>query len=224
MSTRSKRAKAQRPAVAQIVRDLRARIARHDLLPGAKMGEAQLADEFGVSRPRIREVLGALEERGLVTRTPNKGAVVTRFDLSHVFEIYDVREMLEGLCTRLATQNVPPESWQDLVDVFAGPMGKYVKDGDLEAYIVQLETLRQRTIEAARNPVLRDMLDVIHDKTQVIIRRIIILPGRAERGIEEHRAVLAAMRRGDALEAERLRRENIRSAREYLTRFQKFIL
>jgi DNA-binding GntR family transcriptional regulator len=103
-------------------------------------------------------------------------------------------------------------------------MGKYVKDGDLEAYIVELEKLRQRTIEAAKNPVLRDMLDVIHDKTQVIIRRIIILPGRAERGIEEHRAVLAAMRRGDALEAERLRRENIRSARQYLTRFQKFIL
>src|SRR5262249_22594468 len=152
-------------------------------------------------------------QRGLVKRTPNKGAVVARLDLSQVFEIYEVREMLEGLCARLATQKAPPESWQDLIDRFNGPACGLGKSGDLEAYVRDIETLRQRMIEAAANPVLRDMLDAIHDKTQVIIRRIIILPGRAERGLEEHRAVLAAMRRGDAEEAERLRRENIRSAR-----------
>jgi DNA-binding GntR family transcriptional regulator len=225
VSTKTQRAKkSPPPTAAEIVRDLRTRIARHELMPGSKLGESQLAEEFGVSRPRIREVLGALAQRGLVERIPNKGAVVARLDLSQVFEIYDVREMLEGLCTRLATQNVPPKSWQDLVDAFDGRVGEYVKSGDLESYIAELEKLRQRTIEAAKNPVLQDMLDGIHDKTQAIIRRIIILPGRAERGLEEHRALLAAMRIGDALEAERLKRENIRSAREYLRRFEKFVL
>jgi DNA-binding GntR family transcriptional regulator len=68
------------------------------------------------------------------------------------------------------------------------------------------------------------MLDSIYEKTQAIIRRIIILPERAERGLSEHRAVLAAMRRGDAVEAERLRRENMRSAKDYLKRYQSFVL
>jgi DNA-binding GntR family transcriptional regulator len=68
------------------------------------------------------------------------------------------------------------------------------------------------------------MLDTIFEKTQVLIRRIIILPGRAEVGRLEHIAVLEAMRRGDADEAERLRRANMRSARAYLERYQKYVL
>ena len=38
------------------------------------------------------------------------------------------------------------------------------------------------------------------------------------------RAVLAAMRKGDAAKAEELRRANIRNSREYLERFQNFVL
>lgn len=33
------------------------------------------------------------------------------------------------------------------------------------------------------------MLDSIHDKTRVLIRRIIILPGRARQGLKEHRTL-----------------------------------
>jgi DNA-binding GntR family transcriptional regulator len=79
-------------------------------------------------------------------------------------------------------------------------------------------------LEAAANPVLSNMLDTIYEKTQAVIRRIMILPGRAEVGLNEHRAVLAAMRRGDAEEAERLRRLNMRSAKDCLKRYQNFVL
>ena len=50
------------------------------------------------------------------------------------------------------------------------------------------------------------MLDIIFEKTQVLIRRILILPGRAAGGREQHVEMLEAMRRGDAEEAERVRR------------------
>ncbi|MBX9811311.1 MAG: GntR family transcriptional regulator [Burkholderiales bacterium] len=203
---------------------LRERIARQEIPPGSKLRENELAKEFGVPRARVREALCALEQRGLIERIPNRGAVVVRLDLSQVFEIYDVREVLEGLCVRLATQNVPPESWQDLVELFDQPMEEHVKRGDFEAFLAGYDMFRRRAIEAAANPVLASMLDSIYEKTQVIARRIIVLPGRAEQGLKEHRAVLAAMRRGDALEAERLRRENMRSARDYLKRYQSFVL
>lgn len=203
---------------------LRERIARQEFPPGSKLRENELVKEFGVPRARVREALCALEQRGLIERIPNRGAVVVRLDLSQVFEIYDVREVLEGLCVRLATQNVPPESWQDLVELFDQPMEERVKQGDFEAFLAGYERFRRRAIEAAANPVVAGMLDSIYEKTQVIIRRIIILPGRAEQGLKEHRAVLAAMRRGDAIEAERLRRENMRSARDYLKRYQSFVL
>jgi len=203
---------------------LRERIARHTLPPGAKLLENDLAREFGVSRAKVRDAFGVLEQRGLIQRIPNRGAVVARLDLSQVFEIYAVREMLEGLCVRLAVERTRPSSWQDLVQVFGRPMETIVKRGEFEKYIANLDELRSRTLEAAGNGVLADMLDSINDKTREIQRRIIILPGRAAEGLEQHRAVLAAMRKGDAAGAEELRRANIRSSRAYLERYQSFVL
>ena len=132
--------------------------------------------------------------------------------------------MLEGLCVRLAVERAKPQSWQDLVQLFGRPMEAIVKRGEFEKYIVNLDRLRSRTLEAAGNSVLADMLDSINDKTREIQRRIIILPGRAAEGLLQHRAVLAAMRKGNAAKAEELRRANIRSSREYLERFQNFVL
>jgi DNA-binding GntR family transcriptional regulator len=213
-----------RPSTTEVLDTLRQRIARHEVPPGAKLREHELADEFGVPRTRIREVFGALESRGLIERIPNRGAVVMRLDSEHVFQLYDVREVLEGLSVRLATENVAPESWQNLVEHFRGPMAGYVRDADFDAYIAGYERLRQRVIEAARNVVVARMLDSIYEKTNVVIRRIIILPGRAEVGLREHQAMLAAMRRGDASEAERLKRQNLRSAKETLMRFRTYVL
>ncbi len=218
---RGERSDSRTDDVLQILRD---RIVRQDIPPGAKLREQDLAQEFRVPRTRIREVLGALKQRGLIERIPNRGAVVARLDFSQVFDLYNVRGVLEGLCVRLATQNVPPESWQDLVDHFAGPMDEYVRQSDFDAFIAGYERFRSRAIEAARNPVLAQMLDNIYEKTQVVIRRVVILPGRAKVGLQEHSAVLAAMRRGDAELAETLRRKNMQSAMDWLRRFQKYIL
>lgn len=209
------------PAVLQILRE---RIANCDLPPGAKLNEYDLAKEFEVPRTRIRDALLALEQRGLLERTPNRGAVVSRLEPEQVFHIYDVREVLEGLCARLATQNVPNESWQDLLDEFSGPVPMAVKNGDFEAYTDAYGKFRQRCIEAAGNPELAKALDSIYEKTQVLIRRIVILPGRGEIGAREHRAVLESMRKGDAEAAETLRRANIRNAKAFLTRYMKYVL
>lgn len=203
---------------------LRERIARHEIPPGAKLREHELALEFDVPRTRVREVFSALEQRGLIERIPNRGAIVARLDLSQVFHIYDLREVLEGLCARLATQNAPPESWQDLLDFFEGPMQSYVEQCDFDAFIAGYERFRRRANEAAGNPVLAEMLDSIYEKTLVLIRRIIILPGRAKVGLGEHIAVLRAMRVGDAQAAEELRRQNMRSAREFLQRYRTYVL
>lgn len=218
------RASHARKSDSDLVTVLRERIASHQYSPGAKLLEAELAGEFGVSRARVREAFGALESRGLIRRIPNRGAEVMRLDLQQIFAIYDVREMLEGLCARLAVQHSKPGAWRDLVTLFGKPMEKHIRNGEFEEYIANLELLRRRTSETAGNPVLADMLDSINDKTREIMRRIIILPGRADKGLQQHRAVLAAMHKGDAVLAEKLKRANIRSSRECLERYQSFIL
>ena len=212
-------------STADVLDALRQRIARQEIPPGSKLREHDLADEFGVPRTRIREVFGALESRGLIERIPNRGAVVTRLDLAQVFQLYDVREVLEGLCVRLATENVPPESWQDLVDHFGGPMATYVREGDFDAFIAGYERSapahhrgraqrgrrRRCSTASTRRPT----------SSSAASSSCRAAPRSASR---EHRAVLAAMRRGDAAEAERLKRANLRSAKETLMRFQNYVL
>lgn len=219
-------AKARRGAAAKpdLAAVLRKRIASHDLPPGAKLAETELAHEFGVPRTRVREALAVLEQRGLVERVPNRGAVVMRLEWSQVAQLYDVREVLEGLCARLATVNGPAARWKKSLAHFKGPMVRQVAAGDLDRYITDYEAFRREMIEAAANPVLVQMLDSILERTQMLIRRIIILPGRAEQGLALHTAVLEAMCAGDADRAEALRRETMRSAKAVAARYQKYLL
>ena len=222
-ATRSRK-KHPKTTILDILQVLRERIALQDIPPGAKLREHELAAEFGVPRTRIREVFGALEARGLIERAPNRGAVVSRLELDQAFNLYDVRAVLEGLCVRQATQNVPNETWQEFVDLFDGPMQEFVKASDFDGYLACYGRFRTRFIECARNPVAAQMLDSIYEKTHVVIRRIVILPGRAQAGLVEHRATVAAMRAGDAEKAERMKRANLEGAKDYLRRFQKYVL
>ncbi len=228
-SRKAVRPVAGRPArrdttVAEIFEALRHRIAQQEIPPGAKLRESDLAREFRVARTRIRDAIAALEQRGLVERIPNRGVVVMRLDLSQAFHIYDLREVLEGLAARLATENGPAEAWRAELERFSGPMAKLVAEGELDEYIVHYERLRIAIIAAADNPVLADMLDIVFEKIQVLIRRIIILPGRAEAGRRQHVAMLEAMASGNAPEAERLRRAGLASARMALEKYQRYIL
>jgi DNA-binding GntR family transcriptional regulator len=232
-NARSKRSASTSPSIVlqsassvgiDVAQELRRRIAHHELPPGSKVKEVELASEFGVPRSRIREVLSTLEERGLVERIPNKGAVVTRLDLAQVVSIYEAREALEGMCVRLATLRSPKGHWDALHEYFENSMLDLLRAGNLDAFLAGYETFRTRVFAAAQNPVVQGMLDSILERTQMIIRRAIILPGRAERGLMQHRAVLQAMTQGDAEEAERLRRENLREAAEWVRRYHKYVI
>lgn len=204
--------------------ELRERIANHTLLPGTKLREVALAEEFGVSRPRIRQAFANLEQRGLVERVHNHGTRVTIPEAHEIFATYDVFELLEGLCVRLAVQNSPEDNWDDLHKLFGPELEKAVAGGDGEALFAAIMVYRKRTQAAAANSTLNNFLDSIYDRTQMIIRRTLILPGRAELSFREHAAIIEAMREGDAEKAEQLKRTNMRTAREFLKRYQTFIL
>ncbi len=211
-------------ALEAVIEALRRRICSGALKPGTALGEIALAEEFGVSRVRIRDALLALQQRGLVERQKNRSAVVARLDLKGVFEILAIRENLEGMVVRLATENRPGEHWQYLVELFDGPMARYAEDGNFEAYLAEMEKFRADLTVAADNSILDEMLTMLRDRTRNIVDRTTMLPGRIQQGLKELQLVVAAMRRGDGAEAERLRRENIRSQRAFVQRYENFLL
>ncbi len=131
----------------RIFQALRCRIVRGDIPPGSALPEQRLALDHGVSRQRIRETLAMLEERGLVQRHPNRGAVVRRATLEELQKLFEVREALEGMCARLAALHAAPERWQPLVELFGAPTAALVESGDVEGYLANHERLRARILE-----------------------------------------------------------------------------
>jgi len=220
-----KRRSRRRPAGAiDVFGVLRERISTHALPPGSRLREQDLASEFGVSRARIREAFGALEQRGLIERIPNRGAVVMRLDPGQIYDLYDVRRVLEAYVARLAAERAPKGAWDDLIECFGDPLEKALAEGDFDAYLNGLETLHARMIDCAGNSILADMLDLVGDKTQVITRRVVILPGRAERGLRMHRELLEALAKGDPDAAEAEMEAILSSARDYLEKFQNYVI
>ncbi|MFA4912663.1 MAG: FCD domain-containing protein [Burkholderiaceae bacterium] len=67
------------------------------------------------------------------------------------------------------------------------------------------------------------MIDRLHDRTAVTIRRVALLPGRAQEGVKQYRAIMAAIVQGNADEAEACARVLNRSAREYIERYKNFV-
>ena len=79
-----------------VQREIERRIIAGELPPGAKLNEAELAAEMGISRGPVREAFRALEQAGLVQTEKNRGVFVRQVSLEEANEIYEVRAALEG--------------------------------------------------------------------------------------------------------------------------------
>jgi DNA-binding GntR family transcriptional regulator len=65
------------------------------LAPGARLGEQQLADLFGVSRTIVREALARLAARGMVEVNPRRGWFVVQPSPEAAREAFAARQVIE---------------------------------------------------------------------------------------------------------------------------------
>lgn len=207
-----------------VLSTLRDRIVDGHYPQGLKLVESELSNEFQVSRPMLREVLAELENQGLVERKPNRGAMVRRVDTESLMEIMEIREVLEGLCARLAAQKSKPQDWQDLREAFGQRAEKMVKNHEFENYLRLVADFRERMVKACHNKELAKLTYSLFAKITIVQRRIVILPGRMEEAVKEHREVIEAIMSGDPGKAEEAKRRNLRNAREYLARYKSWVL
>jgi GntR family transcriptional regulator, gluconate operon transcriptional repressor len=90
----------------QIARELRVQIITGRIEPGTPLVEDTLAETFDTSRGPVRDALRELELEGLVERGPSRrgGLIVKGLTSEDVTELYALREALEGLAVRLASE------------------------------------------------------------------------------------------------------------------------
>lgn len=213
-----------RTAAAKVIIRLRRRIASQKIPPGARLREWDVATEFGIPRLAAREVLDALVHLGFVRREPNRGVMVRHRTIEEVLQLFDMREVNEGLCARLAARRGGAAAWDDLIALFAAPMQEIVQAKDLHAYARNYEKMHKRLIEAAGSPPLAELLQTLHEMTGIFGQRILLLTDRTQQALKDHRSVLQALRRGDADAAESARRATIANVRNLVEKYASFVL
>jgi len=93
---------------------IRQGILQGDLLPGAQVNQAQIAEQLGVSRGPVREALGQLEEEGLIKNVPYKGTYVTEITGDYISELYSIRRVIETFAVRQAVERATPNDLAEL--------------------------------------------------------------------------------------------------------------
>lgn len=87
-------------------------ILEHRLHPGTKLGEEKMAEIFGVSRARIREVLARLAHEQIVELFPQRGAFVAKPSIEQARDIFEARRLIEPAVLRRFADTVTPEKIQ----------------------------------------------------------------------------------------------------------------
>jgi len=140
------------------------RILYMEYQPGQILNEKVLAEEFGMSRSPIKDVLNRLEWEHLVRVIPRTGSMVTEIDFTKAMNIYQVRFELEALEGKLAREHFSAghiTKLEDLHDNCRALMDRK----DRKAVSKIDTTLREIIHDAAGNPVLAEISDRLYLQT-----------------------------------------------------------
>ncbi len=189
---------------------LRQEIVTAALPPGYVLREAELAARFGVSKTPLREAFVRLEKDGFVQIAPYRSAVVTGYSQQDLREIYEVRELLEGLCAREAAVSIATEDLATLNRIVRDSTVAF-EAGDTDRLTALLDEFDVLLYAQSRNSRITAMLENIRDHVTRIGRLTVAIPGRMGTSVREHQAIYEAIVQRDGPRAETLMRQHILS-------------
>lgn len=175
-----------------ITSDLRQAIREGRYMPNERLIEAELAATFKTNRANVRTALARLEQEGLVTHEPNRGARVRVVSDEEALEMAFARGALEKLLARQAASSGTKEDRKKLTSLL-GTMRAAHKANDLGKFS-QCNTELHGTIRAmAGNRTVNRMLDGLLFSLVRLQYRAILLPGRADDAMSEHEDIIEAI-------------------------------
>ncbi|MBE7524072.1 MAG: GntR family transcriptional regulator [Burkholderiales bacterium] len=199
----------------QVYRTLREYLGSHVIVPGQRLQEAPLALSLGVSRTPVREALARLESEGLIA-ADGRSFVVPVLDDADVDEIYDLRGLLEPAALSRVAASAPTARALAPVASALKSAEAAERDGDAEAFIEANARFHASWHALVAN---RRLLRAIAlSSGHVRYLRVLTLNDATARkaALAGMRAIVAALRKGDAGRATEVMREHLRVARAHL--------
>ena len=191
-----------------------------ELPPGSQLRQADLAEKMRISRTPLREALMKLEQEGLIAVLPRRGFRVVDLKLEEAIELYELREMLDGLAARLAAQRAGDDVLKTLSD-FVGKMDACVQRQDAHGWLIHHGAFHEEIFKASRNRRLIGLMANIRLSIQRFHPVLLNTQDRLRKAFREHELIFRAIRSHDPDTAERLARLHIASARDIIIKLTK---
>ena len=201
------------PALIDQVHDrLVAAIANGDLQPGQRLTQESVATMLGVSRQPVSHAVQLLKRRGLLIEHGRRGLAVAPVDGAKLRYLYQVREALDGLAARLAAERVAAG---DAGDSEIAELERALRDGEKLRADASVSDMLDADVAfhsvlyaVSGNP---EITATIADQWPQFKRAMAVVLDDQERKSQiwdEHAAIVAAVRKGDDVQAEALARRH----------------
>jgi DNA-binding GntR family transcriptional regulator len=203
-----------------VLERLRALILTGEYGPDERLIEEQLAERLGVSRTPVRQALTMLEAEGLVEITPNRGATVCSFSIEDVWDIYDLRAVLEGHAARRAAGRIEGrelERLRELAEEMEGLPGQFDDhEEEIRALVALNQEFHGTIVEASRNKRLEHLINRTVEIPLMFKTFFWYTPHERVISNHYHRQILKALEKGDADRAEIIMREHVYEGRDFV--------
>lgn len=169
---------------------------------GSRLTELSLVADLGLSRGTIRGALQQLSFEGLVTLSPYKGWSIISLSAKDAWEIYTLRNALEGLASRIVAEDINAEKIER-IDAAFSVLKDAVRSGRRDRIVKADFSLHRTIIKLSGHARLLVQYQVIEKQTQMFFT----MAGaflQIQDYIDLHVQLIEAIKSGKAQTAERI--------------------
>ncbi len=173
---------------------LLASIREGDFRPGDRLREEDAAARLAMSRTPVREALRRLEADGIVEHRPRTGAVVRRLGHAEVVELYEMRIVLERTAADMAARHGTEAEFDALDELNRNIAGERANPA---AAAATNQDFHRGIYLACRNRFLLEAARALNNSLLLLGPTTYTGKGRIDVVVNEHQAIIDALRAGD---------------------------
>ncbi|WP_148253405.1 GntR family transcriptional regulator [Aidingimonas lacisalsi] len=181
--------------VAERIRDM---ISQGALVPGSRVPEKQLCEQFGVSRTPLREALKVLAYEGFVELLPNRGARVSKLTKATIKNTFEVMQNLEALSGKLAGDRVTDSELKNIESLHYQMLAHY-KKGNMQEYLLLNQQIHEAIVVASQNDVLIDVYKNLNQRVRRVRFTAELSSDYWPKAVQEHKDMVNALRARDGV-------------------------
>jgi DNA-binding GntR family transcriptional regulator len=185
-------------SAARVYETLKQQIVRWELEPGARLVEAELAEQLGVSRTPVREALQRLRADGLAVARGQRGAEVPRWSRQEMEDSQRLRAHMESWAGRIAVERLTPNDMTNLRALAATMHAEWASERPDLDRIAELNTTFHAVINgAAASPAIDQAL--VRATHLPILHRVfhVYSHEQTSTALNEHDTIIMALESGD---------------------------